>query len=376
MSVNLFLWGKTWPLALGVLALPAALWAQSPAPVPPTDWKRANEAVAQFPRGHADVLKWEQAQSKPLPEPVLADGLAISSLALPTGAEAVRLAWQAHRDLAIVQARAGTQVVELIAQGEWAALDPRLAFRVRGLDELMAVAAQTRKAWLQAVAAQQVLKPLRERADSADAAFELGQRMVAVGNWSALQLAPVQLAKAAAHRELARARYAAAQAQHNLLKLMPSSANAEALALPAALPELPTQPLPTDVATSSVAQRLQALRGLVPPADSLRHATTARLALAAYQASWAVAQGYRDEELPTRQRITDDTLLHYNGMLKSVWDLLTEVGNQSQARVDAIHAQRDFFLAQTDLHWLLQGGLPDALVNLSGGTDAAPAAGH
>ena len=29
----------------------------------PGDWKAANAAVAQFPRGHADVLKWEKAQT-------------------------------------------------------------------------------------------------------------------------------------------------------------------------------------------------------------------------------------------------------------------------------------------------------------------------
>jgi uncharacterized membrane protein len=28
------------------------------------DWKKANAAVAQFPRGHADLLKWE-AQQRP-----------------------------------------------------------------------------------------------------------------------------------------------------------------------------------------------------------------------------------------------------------------------------------------------------------------------
>ena len=29
----------------------------------PGDWKAANAAVARFPRGHADVLKWEKAQA-------------------------------------------------------------------------------------------------------------------------------------------------------------------------------------------------------------------------------------------------------------------------------------------------------------------------
>ena len=35
------------------------------------DWKAANAAVAQFPRGHADVIRWEKSQAakKPSPEP-------------------------------------------------------------------------------------------------------------------------------------------------------------------------------------------------------------------------------------------------------------------------------------------------------------------
>ena len=28
------------------------------------DWRTANEDVAQFPRGHVDILKWEEAQTK------------------------------------------------------------------------------------------------------------------------------------------------------------------------------------------------------------------------------------------------------------------------------------------------------------------------
>jgi len=48
--------------------VPAALYASAFAGlstgVEPAldDWKKANAAVAQFPRGHADLLKWEQAQ--------------------------------------------------------------------------------------------------------------------------------------------------------------------------------------------------------------------------------------------------------------------------------------------------------------------------
>ena len=36
------------------------------------DWKKANADVAQFPRGHVDILKWEEAQikTKPIAKPV------------------------------------------------------------------------------------------------------------------------------------------------------------------------------------------------------------------------------------------------------------------------------------------------------------------
>ncbi|WP_295960963.1 hypothetical protein [Rhodoferax sp.] len=32
------------------------------------DWKRAHAEVAQFPRGHVDVLKWERAQPAQNPQ--------------------------------------------------------------------------------------------------------------------------------------------------------------------------------------------------------------------------------------------------------------------------------------------------------------------
>lgn len=60
------------PPSLAVLnpAAPTAALQHSDLPtsgtivVQPGDWKAANAAVARFPRGHADVLKWEKAQAK------------------------------------------------------------------------------------------------------------------------------------------------------------------------------------------------------------------------------------------------------------------------------------------------------------------------
>lgn len=33
------------------------------------DWKKANSDVAQFKRGHPDILKWEEAEAKSIPNP-------------------------------------------------------------------------------------------------------------------------------------------------------------------------------------------------------------------------------------------------------------------------------------------------------------------
>jgi hypothetical protein len=80
--------------------------------------------------------------------------------------------------------------------------------------------------------------------------------------------------------------------------------------------------------------------------------------------------------LKVREFIAEETVLHYNGMLKSVWDLLGAVANQSQAAASATEAQRDFWIAETDLQWVLQGGSPQSFVSLGGGAEPAAAAGH
>ena len=53
--------------AAAVPPLPYRSALPPPAPVAEQDipWKQANEAVARFPRGHADVLRWEERQAPP-----------------------------------------------------------------------------------------------------------------------------------------------------------------------------------------------------------------------------------------------------------------------------------------------------------------------
>ncbi|MFZ2336659.1 MAG: TolC family protein, partial [Sideroxyarcus sp.] len=335
-------------LVAGIFALPMAISAQTASSSQESDWRRANDAVGSFKRGHADVLKWEQANPG---ASTTAPG-STKGVAIPTAEAAVRMAWTVHRELVRPLSKLGPQNEQLIAEGRWTELDPSLQRRVEDADEVLEVAAAGRKAWIEAVAAQQVLKHQRDMLDAAQAAFELGQRMVTVGNWSKLQLSPVQLAASNARMNLRRAQHAATLTQSNLVKTMGQTGLQAGFSLPDQLPAIPAQPM----TEADLEKRGDAIRNHLPDAESLRNRANSRGAMNAYMAAHALAQGSQGDVLKTREFITEETVLHYNGMLKSVWDLLDEVRNQSQATVDGIGAQRDFWIAEADLQWVLQGG--------------------
>ena len=285
--------------------------------------------------------------------------------------DVTRQAWRNHRDLARPLARLGAANVALVAAGRWTEVDPGLQRRVDDMDEVLSVAVQARKAWLQALAARQALAQYRAILDAADAASELGQRMVNVGNWSALQQARVQLVQSSAQMNLARAQYAATQAQASLIKTLGLTGKVASVTLPEVLPEVPAQL----VALEEWQQKAMTIQAQLPESEGLRSQVNFTLALAAYQASHALAKGSRDA-LKTQAFINEETVLRYNGMLSSVWDVLDASRNQAKAAMDAIGAQRDFWIAEVDLQWVLQGGEPDSFVALGGGGEAAAPAAH
>ena len=63
----------------------------------------------------------------------------------------------------------------------------------------------------------------------------------------------------------------------------------------------------------------------------------------------------RDEVLPLAQRIADENLLRYNGMLIGVFELLADARTQITSVNAAILALRDFWIAQADLDMAMIG---------------------
>ncbi|TAK78014.1 MAG: TolC family protein [Aquabacterium sp.] len=75
----------------------------------------------------------------------------------------------------------------------------------------------------------------------------------------------------------------------------------------------------------------------------------------AYRTAYDVARHYRDEIVPLRKAISDENVLRYNAMLIGVFELLADSREQITSVVQAIEAQRDFWLADAALQAALVG---------------------
>jgi outer membrane protein TolC len=289
---------------------------------------------------------------------------------------------------------------------------------------VLSLAADTRKAWVQAVAAEESVRYSRQVMQAAEAGAELARRMAQAGNFNKLQQAREQGFYADAALNLARAEQQQRATRERLTRLMGLWGGQTAFKLPERLPDLPAQPreLP-EVERTALAQRLDvaaARSGAEATARNLgltrttrfvnvlelglvrnssneaptqkgweigfelplfdwggarvaraeavymqalhRAAETAinarsevREAYGAYRSAWDIAKHQRDEIVPLKQRISEENLLRYNGMLIGVFELLADARSQIASVNGAIDALRDYWIAQADLDMALVG---------------------
>jgi outer membrane protein TolC len=286
------------------------------------------------------------------------------------------------------------------------------------------LAADTRRAYFNAIAAMQTAQYMEQVRDSAEASAELARRLARVGNWSKLDEAREQAFYADATAQLARARHNAVAAREQLTRLLGLWGGEAGYKLPERLPDLPKAPNELgDVEQKAMEQRLDVLmakRNAEATANALGLTTTTRFvnvleagyqnksqtglprqngyeislelplfdwgsartakaealymqavnrtadtavrarsevreAYSAYRTSYDVAKHYRDEVIPLRKKISDEVLLRYNGMLASVFELLADARDQVNSVNAAIEAQRDFWIAETDLQAAING---------------------
>lgn len=293
--------------------------------------------------------------------------------------------------------------------------------------DAVGVAAEARKAFFSAVAAQDLVGYYEQVKDAADASNDLARRMLQAGNFSKLAQMREQAFYADATSNLARARHQAVAERERLVRALGLSGDQLAFKLPEHLPDLPKLHIePRDAEQTAIDKRLDvqmAKRSAQATAKSLgltrgtrfinvleagytnksqtgearqngyeiqlelplfdfgatrtaraealymqavhRTAEVAinarsevRESYSAYRTAFDLARHYRDEVVPLRKRISDENLLRYNGMLSSVFELLADARDQVMTVTAAIEAQRDYWIAETNLQTALTGRSP------------------
>ena len=123
--------------------------------------------------------------------------------------------------------------------------------------DVLSHAANTRKAYYQAVAADETVRYMRQVKDTAEASAELARRMEQVGNFNKLDRAREQAFYADAMLGLARAEQVQRSARERLTRLLGAWGPQARLQLPERLPDLPPAPKDQpDVERVAMAQRL------------------------------------------------------------------------------------------------------------------------
>jgi outer membrane protein TolC len=120
----------------------------------------------------------------------------------------------------------------------------------------------------------------------------------------------------------------------------------------------------------------QAVNRLTAKAINVR--SEARDAYQQYRSAFDIARRYQRDVLPLRKTISEETLLRYNAMQIDVFSLLAESRERIASTIAAIEAQRDFWLADSNLKAAILGGqaTTDAATNTSTATASPEPAGH
>lgn len=291
--------------------------------------------------------------------------------------------------------------------------------------DAVALAADVRRAYFDAVSAQELVKYYGQVKETADVSNELARRMLQAGNFNKLTQMREQAFYADATAQFARARHQATADRERLTRFLGLFGDQVNFSLPERLPDLPKQPTePVDAERVALEKRLDVLmarRDTEATAKSLgltkatrfvnvlevgyqnksetgrprsngyeielelplfdfgstraaraeaiymqavnRTAEVAvnarsevRESYSAYLTAYELAKHYRDEVVPLRKRISEENMLRYNGMLISVFELLTDAREQVAGVTGYVQALRDFWVADSNLQTALTGG--------------------
>ena len=300
--------------------------------------------------------------------------------------------------------------------------------RYQAASDVLEHITNTRRSWINAVAARQQTALMQQALESAEAGNNLTRQMSALGHSSVIDAADSEIFLSGMRTSLTRQRLAESAAREGLIRQLGLwGQQARSLKLPDRLPELPENSIEIEsVEGQAIENRLDVrmanmnIEGLaknlkltrlnpffsaivlgpvlekgegeidrgfelefrIPIFDTgdiktqkakaiydqaqaqaevtaISAASSARQALVSYQSSLEIAKHFRDTVLPLRERVSQEQLLMFNGMLISVFDLLDDLRSSMNMESSYVDAIKDFWIADTDLQQALTGsGMP------------------
>jgi outer membrane protein TolC len=287
--------------------------------------------------------------------------------------------------------------------------------------ETLRLAADVRRAYFRAVAANEMVALLTDAKSTAEATAQLAKKLGETGSINKLDQAREQVFYAETTADLATTRQDAASARERLARLMGLWDGDLNFRIPNQLPPLARRPstLPyieadavghridlqiarmelaalakslslteatrfvTLLDVAGIDRRIrqatetynQAFNRLTERAINVR--SEARDAYRTYRSTYDIAGHYQREVLPLRKIITEEMQLRFSSMQVDVFALLTEARQRIASLRAAIEAKRDFWLAQSDLTTAVNGGGSGASDRENATTlaTAAPASG-
>ncbi|NKK01903.1 TolC family protein [Rhizobium leguminosarum bv. viciae] len=105
----------------------------------------------------------------------------------------------------------------------------------------------------------------------------------------------------------------------------------------------------------------------------------ARSAYEAYRSHYDIARHYRNNVVPLRTRVEEESLLTYNGMISNTFELLTDTRDKINSTLLSVNAKRDFWLAEADLAPAIYGGgatKAAAETEVAAASDSSAGGGH
>lgn len=314
-------------------------------------WLKANETVAENPRGHIDVLRWEKKNASS------------AKAAADTPALDFATYWQrvlaVHRQQQIAVNRLGPDLWQRAIAGSYTPSDRLLVQRIEDSDGALALYVQTQRAWANAIAAERLAELSAQSREIAAVLLLFKERQRAPGNISESEVLHARVADAQAAQALMLAQRQALAGQEHLAQLAKRLELLQPLALP--------KKLATDLAWQ---QGLDKKIAAVDLRDFSNHDARQRFA----QTKWRLQKNLADaqslyrlanENAASADKQKDETVLRYNGMLLGTEDVLNAAQAANAAQMAEQTQALQLLQVQLDVLTFLAGSIPDASSDLS-----------